>query len=557
MIKKIVDFFTSLSVRWKLILLISILVIVLIVSISLIYIGKTSSLLEQQLESKRLMLMSDMEGKGVTLAKTISRAIENAIETYDFSFVETVINEAVANDKEVMFAIVMSTNRYVLAMAGDVIDDISPDGQLVSWIAQESAKVETIDLKKYRVKGRRVCEVVVPVEVEGEKIAIMRLGLTPKYYEQQVEQEKKTIRKIIRNYWLTTLLLIFVFISVGVAGAVALSNMFLKPIYELSRVAGEVAKRNFDISARIFFKDELGSLAETFNQMIGEIKDYSENLEELVRQRTRELEEANSRLKKANMELERRHKEMLRELRLAQGLQHSILPRSENLDLGNLIRFGSMYLAMESIGGDIYDVHRLSENKIGVLVADVSGHGVPAAMVTTMIKLAFITHSSPNKTTSEICSDVNRSLYASLSDSSFYITAFYLIYDASKNTIQFTNAGHRPAFLYRPSTDEIIKLDSKGVFLGVFEDAKFEMGEVSLKKLDKVVMYTDGVIEARNEKGEFFDEEGLIKVLKQYGSIPADDFVKRLFIILEEFMSGEPARDDITIVAFDINGKAS
>jgi sigma-B regulation protein RsbU (phosphoserine phosphatase) len=212
------------------------------------------------------------------------------------------------------------------------------------------------------------------------------------------------------------------------------------------------------------------------------------------------------------------------------------------------MKFGARYSAMENLGGDLYDIIRIGRNSYGFVMADVSGHGVPAALITTMAKVSFHSHAKWGMSTSEILDNINAEMFRFIGDLEYYLTAFFCILNLETGELHYTNAGHHAGIVYRKKTGAMESLDTKGYFIGSFEDGNYETGSTVLQPGDRILLFTDGIIEARNEEGEFFEYNRLRNYIKTNHSLPPKDFVAGLADNLQSFCGKAPQTDDQAIL---------
>lgn len=342
-------------------------------------------------------------------------------------------------------------------------------------------------------------------------------------------------------FWIVVISII-VSLVVGII-SFYLSNRINTPISKLSLGSVEVSKGNykFQVNTEGFFGEFIG-LGNSFNSMTKTISDYSEHLEDLVKKRTEELN-------KANLELQEAYEENKRELLMAQRIQSSLIPKvfpeSEHID------FSGMYLPMEALGGDLYDVHKISEKKMGIVILDVCGHGVPAALITTMAKISFNANSKKFAHSNEIVAAVNEELCDAIQGSGDYFTAFYCIIDAEKKTIEYTNAAHNDIYILR-GNGSLESLVQTGPVVGVVKQVVFEAVSLQLSKGDRVVLYTDGVIEARSEDRSLYDADRFQEVIIQHKDKSPKDFVNFIYNDILSFKNNTPHDDDIAILIADM-----
>lgn len=288
-----------------------------------------------------------------------------------------------------------------------------------------------------------------------------------------------------------------------------------------------------------------------------------ESLEEKIKQRTAELEKTNQELKVFNQKLSALNKEIKREMMTASSIQKAILPSEfpypEFIDVyAKLKAMPDPTLTEEErkridISGDYYDIFDMGDGKVGILIADVTGHGIPSALITTMAKISFYTHSIQGGTTAEICDRVNKDIYEAIGigDTGFYVTVFFSIYDTKKGKIQYTNAGHHKGIVIRKN-GKIDYLDTQGFFIGSFEGAEYNYGEAYFQEGDTFVLYTDGIVEQKSDKDEFYEEIFFNKLLN-LNKIKPKDFVEDVFSDIDRFRNGYPIKDDMTLIAIRVN----
>jgi phosphoserine phosphatase RsbU/P len=191
-----------------------------------------------------------------------------------------------------------------------------------------------------------------------------------------------------------------------------------------------------------------------------------------------------------------------RELDTARQIQTTLLPREAPKVRG--LDVAVQYVPMTAVAGDLYDFVDLGPSRLGILVADVSGHGVPAALVASMVKLAFSTQADYAHDPAGVLTAMNRALSRQLERS--FVTAIYAVIDTDRRTITHANAGHPPLMIARANRN-IEEIDAHGVMLGFTAEATYTNSETALDPGDVIFLYTDGVTEARNRAGEFLDRQ--------------------------------------------------
>src|SRR5580700_11041907 len=188
------------------------------------------------------------------------------------------------------------------------------------------------------------------------------------------------------------------------------------------------------------------------------------------------------------------------EMETARQIQLSILPREIPSIPG--LDIAARYIPMTSVAGDFYDFIQIDEKRIGILVADVSGHGMPAALISSMLKIALSSQAAHASDPAQVLSGLNQALCGKFQG--HYVTAAYILIDAAKQTLCYAGAGHPPLILWDNSARETRELVENGLFLGFFPDATYTSVEIPFREGDWGVLYTDGILETTNLLEEQF-----------------------------------------------------
>lgn len=232
------------------------------------------------------------------------------------------------------------------------------------------------------------------------------------------------------------------------------------------------------------------------------------------------------------------------EIATAREIQQSILPATMP-DVAGL-RFHALYDPASSVAGDLYDVLRVDEKHAGAIVADVSGHGVPAALIASMMKIAVssqfpLAHDPP-----ELLRAVSRTLRGQVRRA--FVTATYLYFDMEQHRVDVANAGHPSPLLHRDG--DVREIGGQGVVLGRF-DAPYTMESIELRARDRIVAYTDGVTEALNAKGEAFGEERLRAMVRDGASAEA------IARAVRQWRDFKNEADDVTLLVIEVESNSS
>lgn len=239
-----------------------------------------------------------------------------------------------------------------------------------------------------------------------------------------------------------------------------------------------------------------------------------------------------------------------RELEIANHIQMNMLPSSfpsvEGLDIS------SQSLPAKKVGGDYYDLIKISPQQVGVAIGDVSGKGMPAALLMVEIR-TIIQAKAPDSTTSlEVIRKVNE-IISKDAEPGMYATLFYGIYDLPTRVLTYTNAGHNYPLLYHPETDTYDSLETTGMFVGMFDNPPYKEVSVQLNPGDIIIFYTDGVTEAVSASGEMYGLKRLCSTISGCREGNAAQLREAIEASVDEFASGEEQADDITVMIMKVS----
>ncbi|MGB6686955.1 MAG: PP2C family protein-serine/threonine phosphatase [Terracidiphilus sp.] len=243
------------------------------------------------------------------------------------------------------------------------------------------------------------------------------------------------------------------------------------------------------------------------------------------------------------------------EMRAARKIQEAILPRTvpsiENVEIA------ARYAPMTSVAGDLYDFPVAGPHGVGILVADVMGHGVGAALVASMVKVAVSTGLEHNREPAGIIAGLNTTLCNAAREQ--YVTAVYLYFDAVGRGARYASAAHPPGLLWRRGRQTLERLDGSGLLLGVRPNENYTASEVSFEAGDRLLLYSDGLVEAENAEGDSFGDVALPAFIQEKQNLEAEQFVDLLLknvLAWSRVGSTKGQEDDITIVVIDMKDSA-
>ena len=313
----------------------------------------------------------------------------------------------------------------------------------------------------------------------------------------------------------------------------ALARSITGSVHQLFAGTERVRAGDFSHRIAVTAKDQLGELSESFNQMTGSIEDLLRQAEEKKR-----LEE---------------------ELRIARAIQMSLLPRGR-LEVPGL-SVTALCLPAREVGGDYYDFFALGDDRLGVLIADVSGKGTSAALYMAELKGLMLSLSRTSRSPRDLLISANQIIARDL-DSRSFITMTYAVVDLAERRVHYARAGHTP-LIHRTESEsgvpEVEILAPDGMVLGLKIDGgeMFERllvdADLPIGRGDLLLWFTDGITEAMNAESDLFGEERLAKLVGEHGHLPPDELRERILREIDAFVAGAPQHDDMTMILLKVD----
>jgi sigma-B regulation protein RsbU (phosphoserine phosphatase) len=279
------------------------------------------------------------------------------------------------------------------------------------------------------------------------------------------------------------------------------------------------------------------------------------DLHDKIAEQNRRFMEANERLDQLNQELTVRNRELEQGLAMAHRLQEALMP--QHYPHVKNVGFSHKYTPAEIIGGDVFQISGVDENRAAIFIADVSGHGVRAAIVTSIVKTVIDYINVADKTPSEVLKDFNsrfRSVLGPMTPQ-IYATGVFMIVDGQEHKLSVACAGH-PAPLHisksQASAEPVMDIERTGPALGFLSDPEYPTVECDLEVGDIVLGFTDGIYEVLNEQDEMFGLQRLQRLVASHTRLVPRDLIQRLISETNEFMGTTRRPDDVCIVALEV-----
>lgn len=297
-------------------------------------------------------------------------------------------------------------------------------------------------------------------------------------------------------------------------------------IEEVSQAAERVAGGNYGKLLPVKTQDEVGELIRSFNSMVQQLKERMA---------------------------------MKQAMNLAMEVQQNLLPKKMPQIKGLDIAARSIYC--DETGGDLYDFLEINDGNsdcIGIAVGDVSGHGIPAALLMATVRALLKSRVTQTGSAAEIINDVNRLATRDTGDTGQFMTLFFAALDTGKKEFRWVRAGHDPAFMYDPSAASFRELSGRGMAIGVDSSYHYqEGGLVELSEGQIIVIGTDGLWETHDEGGAMFGKDRLEAIIRERAQAPAERILASIIQAVQEFRGSAKQKDDITLAVIKVVGGAT
>lgn len=305
------------------------------------------------------------------------------------------------------------------------------------------------------------------------------------------------------------------------------STWLVRPIARLAVVAGEVARGNLDVQVTgVRSRDEIGCFADTFNHMVTELKGNVE----------------------ARIQETAARKAIERELQIARQIQVSLLPTARPaFPDRHEFTLDALNEAAKIMAGDFFDFWFVDEDRMALIMADVSGKGVPAAMFMAVSRTVLRDCTTPGRSPAEVMTHANRVLCGH-NDEGMFVTVFYGHYHVRTGELVYTNAGHNPPFVVRAAGGVEPLGPPDGPIVGFAPDAEYGQSRLVLEPDDMLLVYTDGATEATRQDGAMLGEAGLREILAEIRTLPVEEVCRTVLRKVDAYRES-PDQDDVTLLA--------
>ncbi|MFC1850932.1 SpoIIE family protein phosphatase [candidate division CSSED10-310 bacterium] len=460
------------------------------------------------LDQKKVITQT-MERNSVSLASSIAKNCENALIANDYLFLEMMTDEMIKNEN-ILYMIIIKPGGEVLAHSDKNSKQTNiQDKDIINW-----KRGTEYSLRSGNYLNKPCFIISVPIYAKGIMWGFVQIGnsLIP-------------LQETLQRAYFNSITIAICFIILGIVIVLILTKRLTIPLLHLTQGAREIGAGNLDYQIKSSRGDELGLLADTFNQMAVDLKISTEQLEE--------------------------SKKLERELELAYQIQQSLLPKA--LPKTNGIEVSAFCKPAQVVGGDFYDFLNLPDKSLGIVIGDVSGKSIQSALYMAITQSIIRSEADRELSPRKVLVSTNHHLAAALSKNAF-VTLFYMVINRKNGEVTYASAGHNPMLLLKPDQKDILLIKSRGYPLGVDEklfNDRIEEKKFRLDQNDLLVLFTDGIIEAMNPQQQEFSLERFLSLVKsQFFSkdLTLEKLNDTILREIQVFSQGMLQHDDITLV---------
>lgn len=545
------------SISVKMILTSTLLIVLIVVGFGFLNVYNTRTFYEKRATEQTEQFTGELKKVGMQVTRHMARGLQVPLTNSQYGDVRHIVKQSLAEDAQLKLVYVLDTNQGVVAHSdtgrypeGDTnqkIDDESWAAVAKVWSGRVAKKVadplvESLDLTTKRdgrllffaypvVLGSAPPTAELAVTDDQEKrmsrLGYLVLGYTMEPIKRFQKQAQSEMEAASYNSALKTGAVGGLFVLIGTVLAIFQGLSISKPLKILAWRADQIARGDLEARVEVTTTDEIGLLGENFNYM-------ADQLNVLL------VETA----EKATLE---------KELEVARTIQETLVPPNDLIELP-FLKFCGYFEPASQCGGDWWSYHTLVGDKLLVVIGDVTGHGVPSAMITAAAKAAVDVARDVNNddvSVSKLLEIMNTAIFES-AKRKFVMTGFASIIDPHTRTITYANAGHNFPYIYRvppgAKRGEFGSLMIRGNRLGDMRESKFESKTQELLPGDTIIWYTDGIVECENHQGEEYGEKRFRASIRKNAELEPDELRDQIVDSAMNFFGETPRKDDITMI---------
>jgi serine phosphatase RsbU (regulator of sigma subunit) len=541
------------SISVKLILTSTALIVLIIAGFGLLSIWNVGRVYDENVAEKEEIFKNELVRVGSATAQALEASSRNYIFVSNDADLRAFVTQLAKKDEQITFVYVLDPDYKLIAHSdgtrnpseghADFADE-SWKRVLTTWqgMAQNPSQQDPL-LKSVDFSGAKeghVALFALPIFNTGiapttkaifdkdsasppQGFAVV--GLSYKRLEEALSRAKQQKEAAYRDTGLKTAGVGVIFVLLGTILAIFQGLRISKPIKMLAWRADQIARGDLETRVEVTSTDEIGLLGENFNYM-------ADQLVVLLRQTA----------EKATME---------KELEVARTIQETLVPGNDTVDR-QFVKIAGYFQPASQCGGDWWTYHDMKDGKVLVVIGDVTGHGVPSAMITAAAKAACDVARAVNNddvSCTQLLEIMNRAIFES-AKRKFVMTCFASVLDPKTRTITYANAGHNFPYLYRnqDGKGEFGSLMTRGNRLGDLPESKYAAKTMELLPGDMLVWYTDGIVECENEKGEEYGEKRFRASIRRAAHLEPAEIREQVVSASMAFFGERARKDDITMV---------
>lgn len=366
-----------------------------------------------------------------------------------------------------------------------------------------------------------------------------------------VAVDDKNISEFKKQFTIIGIIVFFITIIFSISVSLILANYFTKPLGLLINAVETLGSGNLEALVDISSDDEFGRLAKSFNLMVSNLKIASEVQYNLITEISQLNDSLEQKVINRTKTIHAQSLELEKQIQIAQKIQSSLLP--EAIPYISNAKVSFKYQPMMGVGGDFIDFYYKNKDELILFICDVSGHGVPAAFLATMVKMTIQNCYERMLKPTEALKKIHNSLIGKMSG--HFISAIYCSIDLITGVLRYSNAGHLP--IIQITKDGSAKyISSKGRVISEILPVKVEEQVILLSEGDKIILYTDGITEARNSSNEMLGEDRLLAIVEENYTQTTNELCNIIYNSVLTFTGDNTGQftDDITILAAEYLG---
>ncbi|WP_260692965.1 SpoIIE family protein phosphatase [Rhizobium laguerreae] len=387
-----------------------------------------------------------------------------------------------------------------------------------------------------------------PVRQEAMSLGVVvpEREIQASLYAAQAKISEATNRIVL--YQILAILMSLLIVAIAV---IAASKRITSGISALADAAKRIQAKDYSVRVAITSKDEVGEAGEAFNRMAEQISYHTENLKQLVEERTAQIEDAKEEISTLNAQLQRENRRLGTELAVAERIQLMVLPLHQELEEFQALEIAAYMRPAEEVGGDYYDVLK-NGSRLKIGIGDVTGHGLESGVLMLMVQsVARALQEAGNTDAVKFLTDLNSALFKNIVRTKIdkHLTLAFLDYDGKEMIL---SGQHEEVVVVR-ANGEVERIDTMdlGIPIGLEADisAFIKTREITFETGDLILLHTDGVTEAENDAGELFGIERLCREALRLKDQSAEKVVAGIVTTLMLFIGSQKIYDDITLLA--------